>query len=299
MEEKIYQRQIAKESLSQRVIDEKQMERHFTDRELREMYDFKPDIYDADNQQVPIMPSDDLLKHLLSDCKKWISRYHEHDSLLENLLDEGLSEEERKTAWAEYEAEKQILKDVPNATNLAAMALNNLTAKPYAHLIQSNSKKKESSPSAKPNSRQSIVKLNDLKPGWLNAKQNISYIMQTNDSVNNQNELNAPIDLHLAQLENSSLINSKQTPFYTHVPKTILFAERNNLQQNETGLVKFTSSELNRIQTIDQLSLNADSNLFNIVNTAIGANYENQENVELHTPPNLLKDHSSESSNST
>lgn len=294
MEEKIYQRQIAKESLSQRVIDEKQMERHFTDRELREMYEFKPDIYDADNQQVPIMPSDDLLKHLLSDCKKWISRYHEHDSLLENLLDEGLSEEERKAAWAEYEAEKLILKDVPNATNLAA--LNNHTAKPYAHLVQSNSKRKESSPLAKP---KSIVKLNDLHPGWLNAKQNLSNIMQTNASVNNQIEINIPIDSHLAQLENNSLINSKQTPFYTHVPKTILFAERNNLQQNETGIVKFPSSEFNRIQTIDQLSLNADSNLFNIVNTAIGANYENQENVELHTPPNLLKDLSSESSNST
>lgn len=294
MEEKIYQRQIAKESLSQRVIDEKQMERHFTDRELREMYEFKPDIYDADNQQVPIMPSDDLLKHLLSDCKKWISRYHEHDSLLENLLDEGLSEEERKAAWAEYEAEKLILKDVPNATNLAA--LNNHTAKPYAHLVQSNSKRKESSPLAKP---KSIVKLNDLHPGWLNAKQNLSNIMQTNASVNNQIEINIPIDSHLAQLENNSLINSKQTPFYTHVPKTILFAERNNLQQNETGIVKFPSSEFNRIQTIDQLSLNADSNLFNIVNTAIGENYENQENVELHTPPNLLKDLSSESSNST
>lgn len=33
--------------------------------------------------------------------------YHEHDSLLENKIDEGLSEEDRKAAWDEYNLEKQ------------------------------------------------------------------------------------------------------------------------------------------------------------------------------------------------
>ena len=114
MEEKIYQRQVAKTSLSQRVIDAHQLERHFTDRELRELYAFEPDIYDPEKEQIPIMPSDDLLKDLLSDCKQWILRYHEHDSLLENKLNEGLSEEERKAAWAEYEAEKNNFATVAN-----------------------------------------------------------------------------------------------------------------------------------------------------------------------------------------
>ena len=127
MEEKIYQRQIAKQSLSQRVIDSHQLERHFTDRELRELYAFEPDIYDPENAEVPIMPSDDLLKYLLSDCKKWILRYHEHDSLLENKLSEGLSEEERKAAWDEYEAEKNNVRRGPIINGLNYINGENFT----------------------------------------------------------------------------------------------------------------------------------------------------------------------------
>ena len=34
--------------------------------------------------------------------------YHEHDSLLDHKEEEALSEEDRKAAWAEYEAEKKV-----------------------------------------------------------------------------------------------------------------------------------------------------------------------------------------------
>lgn len=36
-------------------------------------------------------------------------QYHEHDSLLQNKLEEELTEEERKAAWDEFKADKEGL----------------------------------------------------------------------------------------------------------------------------------------------------------------------------------------------
>ena len=106
MEEKIYQRQVTKQGLSQRVVDEHQLDRHFTSQELRELYSFEPDTLDESQRPTLSLPDDDLLRSVIAECKKWVVKYHEHDSLLENKLDEGLSEAERKAAWTEYELEK-------------------------------------------------------------------------------------------------------------------------------------------------------------------------------------------------
>jgi len=68
MEEKIYERQVTKQSLSQRVIDEHQIERHFTANDLRDLYIFKPDRLDDPNRTerpTPKLPKVGILVFVL------------------------------------------------------------------------------------------------------------------------------------------------------------------------------------------------------------------------------------------
>ncbi|XP_054754849.2 transcriptional regulator ATRX-like isoform X1 [Lytechinus pictus] len=116
MEEKIYDRQVIKQSLSQRVVDEHQIERHFTSADLSELYNFTPDRLDDPNRPerpTPVLPKDYFLAELLKTQSKWIVKYHEHDSLLENQMEEELTEEERKEAWNDYDAEKNRQFNMP------------------------------------------------------------------------------------------------------------------------------------------------------------------------------------------
>lgn len=105
MEEKIYDRQVSKQSLSCRVVDEQQIERHFNAADLLELYSFSPD--SKSNRPTPMVPKDRLLAELLIRNKDWIVSYHEHDSLLQNISSEELTEEERKLAWEEYKDERE------------------------------------------------------------------------------------------------------------------------------------------------------------------------------------------------
>ncbi|XP_021926690.1 transcriptional regulator ATRX-like isoform X1 [Zootermopsis nevadensis] len=105
MEEKIYDRQVTKLSLSCRVVDEQQIERHYNMADLQELYQFDPE--QKTKRPTPILPKDRLLAELLKEHEHWIVTYHEHDSLLQNKEEEELNEEERKVAWEEYENEKK------------------------------------------------------------------------------------------------------------------------------------------------------------------------------------------------
>ena len=116
MEEKIYDRQVTKQSLSARVVDEQQIERHFTMNELAELYTFKDE--PKEDQPTIKVPQDKLLAELVLKHKDIIWKIHDHDSLLENQVDEHLTEEERKAAWEEYENEKKGVINMTNSANL-------------------------------------------------------------------------------------------------------------------------------------------------------------------------------------
>lgn len=107
MEEKIYKRQITKQAMSQRVIDAKQLDRHFTNDELAQLYTFEPDDdndpldkYDADRVK------DKILRKLMDEYVDLIVSYREHDSLLIHRDEENLTEEERKQAQHEDDLSK-------------------------------------------------------------------------------------------------------------------------------------------------------------------------------------------------
>ncbi|XP_029924260.1 transcriptional regulator ATRX-like isoform X2 [Myripristis murdjan] len=128
MEEKIYDRQVAKQSLSFRVVDQQQIERHYTLFELTELYTFEPDMLDDPNSKkskrtATELPKDVILEQLLQTCKDQIVCYHEHESLLDHKEEEELSEAERKAAWAEYEAEQSNTTGRPNQINQKSLSL--------------------------------------------------------------------------------------------------------------------------------------------------------------------------------
>merc|ERR1712241_333260 len=125
MEEKIYDRQVTKQSLSARVVDEQQIGRHFTMNELAELYTFNDE--PKENQPTIKVPQDKLLAELVLKHKDNIWKIHDHDSLLENQVDEHLTEEERKAAWEEFENEKKGIINMTSNVNLnMGVVMNNV-----------------------------------------------------------------------------------------------------------------------------------------------------------------------------
>ncbi|XP_053669923.1 transcriptional regulator ATRX homolog [Anopheles nili] len=115
MEEKIYERQVTKQAISKRVIDEQQIDRHYKENDLQELYRY--DVDPSEPRPVPNLPKDRLFAELLKRFDTIIYKYHEHDSLLENKEEETLNEEERKAAWEEFEQEKNR-PPMPNYGNI-------------------------------------------------------------------------------------------------------------------------------------------------------------------------------------
>ncbi|KAK4433133.1 protein CHROMATIN REMODELING 20 [Sesamum alatum] len=127
MEEKIYKRQVTKEGLAARVVDRQQVHRTMSKEEILHLFDFwddenadiMPELgQDSDpnttcrvgnslKQKLPLphgsSSSDKLIETLISrHHPRWISNYHEHETLLQENEDEKLSKEEQDLAWEVY-----------------------------------------------------------------------------------------------------------------------------------------------------------------------------------------------------
>lgn len=131
MEEKIYKRQVTKESLSARVVDRQQVHRTISKEEMLHLFAFGDDenlntsskldqvgsnvssaqstneVGSCSKQKSSLahatIPSDKFMEKLLSKHQpRWIANYHEHESLLQENEDEKLSKEEQDMAWEVY-----------------------------------------------------------------------------------------------------------------------------------------------------------------------------------------------------
>lgn len=124
MEEKIYDRQVTKQSLSMRVIDEKQIGRHYTFSELAELFTYTPAPPPPTTppEEPYKRPEEDIvLSQVLNKLQPhYVIDYHTHDSLLEHIYDEELSEEERKLAWDSYNNDKAMESKAYNAGLIGA-----------------------------------------------------------------------------------------------------------------------------------------------------------------------------------
>lgn len=113
MEEIVYSRSVTKQATSGRVVDKRQIDRHYKMEELTNLYKYNPPDYSK--RQQPIPPDDDILKQLIMFYPQHIIyKYHVHDSLLEDKPEQGLSEQEIDEAWEQYQNEIHRKSIVPN-----------------------------------------------------------------------------------------------------------------------------------------------------------------------------------------
>ncbi|CAD5208834.1 unnamed protein product [Bursaphelenchus xylophilus] len=106
LEDVIYKRQVTKESTSLRVVDEKQIKRFFTRSDLAECYRLDIHPYNPDLTVTLNPPKDRLLGDILVKRPEAIYNYEERDTLLKHVVEEVLTEKERREAWNDYEKDR-------------------------------------------------------------------------------------------------------------------------------------------------------------------------------------------------
>lgn len=98
MEEKIYNRQLAKLDLAERIVDQQQIDRHLNENDLYELYE--------DNSNVP--PGDFTQQNHQNQFfvgqlnMNTVQQYRDSDRLLNNNLDDILPNEQKERAYEDY-----------------------------------------------------------------------------------------------------------------------------------------------------------------------------------------------------
>ena len=107
-------------------MDAQQLARHFTESELHELYSFKADEEEPQELTLKKLPNDAVLKNCVVKNPSIVQNILEHDSLLENHVEEQLTREEKYYAIKELERdEKQAEYQSSVAKTLAALGQNN------------------------------------------------------------------------------------------------------------------------------------------------------------------------------
>lgn len=124
MEEVVHGRAVTKLAISGRVVDERQINRHFRSDDLQKMYQYVLirsyilyDLYlycnnfrlniETKDPPRPTVPYDRLLAKLWEMHNPVFYKFYDHESMLENLPHEELNEEEMKLAWDEFHNEEK------------------------------------------------------------------------------------------------------------------------------------------------------------------------------------------------
>ncbi|XP_078595278.1 helicase ARIP4-like isoform X2 [Branchiostoma floridae x Branchiostoma japonicum] len=110
LEKKIYDRQVNKQGMSDRVVDELQPESNFTRKEVEDLfsYDDSDPVYEDFSQDAAKF-ADSILQDICTEHSKLITKApFQHESLLIDRKDHKLTKAEKRAAKKSYEQEKRM-----------------------------------------------------------------------------------------------------------------------------------------------------------------------------------------------
>uniref|UniRef100_A0AC35GBS8 Transcriptional regulator ATRX n=1 Tax=Panagrolaimus sp. PS1159 TaxID=55785 RepID=A0AC35GBS8_9BILA len=153
MEECIYKRQVTKDSVAMRVVDEAQIQRHFHNQDLEELYTLSHTPYYENDPKKVAPPKDRLLADLILANPSAVVNFIFHDNLFENIDGEKLTPDEIEEAWNEYAR----VKANPNGDHAMLMQMQ------HAAILQANPALNAQPSHAASNSLAAILALSQMQ----------------------------------------------------------------------------------------------------------------------------------------